>query len=229
MMVQGVSINALFDQSIGILKSPDGEAIKQAGQQGSMRETIIYLGVAAGIAGVVALLSGLLEGLVTPAAALPLGLIRLLLAVVAPIGGFFIFAFILHAISKQQGGSLTQNEIIYTTALFAVPILGLNAAVGSIPKIGCVYQPVAISLLLYQTYIAYLYLRTDANLIQNRAVISAAVAGVAMIIFLITMGVIGSATGMIAGSGAVGCVSPITVAGSVSGAEIAICPALLNF
>jgi hypothetical protein len=131
---------------------------------------------------------GLIAGLSPFIAAVPYAFLKLLFALVTPFGAFFIFAFALNALARQQGSSFAQDEIIYTTALYAVPILGLNAAVGSIARIGCLYQPVAIGLIAYAIYTAYAFLLTDPELNQNKALTIAGGAGLALVIFLVVLG-----------------------------------------
>ncbi len=188
MIVRDTSLSAQLDRGLAVLRKPEEETFRRFQKDGGMREALTFVSAASVVAALVAFVFGLIAGLSPSIAAVPYAFLKLLFALVTPFGAFFVFAFVLNALSRQQGSSFTQNEIIYTTALYAVPILGVNAAIGSIARIGCLYQPVAIGLIAYLIYTAYAFLLTDPELNQNKALTAVAGAGLALVVFLVVLG-----------------------------------------
>ena len=134
MMVQGVSINEMLNQSIQVLTKPGVETFERFERHGGQREATIYIMIAAAISAAVALVFGLLNGIV---AALLGAVFGFVLAVV----NFYIFVFLVYFIGKQQGGTGTQDEVFYTMALFVAPIQAVTGAVGAIPLLNCLALP----------------------------------------------------------------------------------------
>jgi hypothetical protein len=198
MMIQGVSISEMLNQSVTVLTKPSVQSFEQFERRGGQREALIYVGTAAAIAGVVALLFGLLGGIGA-------ALISLIGAFVLPLISFFVFAFVLFFVGKQQGGTGTQDEVFYICALYTAPILAVSGAIGNIPILGCLFLPVSLLLTIYQIYLGYLASRSSMNLDQNKAIISVAAAIVAQWILggilLSIIATIGVAVGI--GTGAI--------------------------
>jgi hypothetical protein len=174
MMVQGVSISEMLNQSTTVLTKPSIQSFEQFERRGGMREAIVYIGVAAVLAGAAGLVFGLLTGGIGGAIA---GLIT---GLVPPLLSFFVFSFVLYLVGKQQGGTGTQDEVFYTCALYTAPLLAVTGVVGAIPLINCLFAPVSLILGIYQIYLGYLAARSSMNLDQNKAIISVAAAIVAM-------------------------------------------------
>jgi hypothetical protein len=174
MMVQGVSISEMLNQSTTVLTKPSIQSFEQFERRGGMREAIVYIGVAAVLAGAAGLVFGLLTGGIGGAIA---GLIT---GLVPPLLSFFVFSFVLYFVGKQQGGTGTQDEVFYTCALYTAPLLAVTGVVGAIPLINCLFAPVSLILGIYQIYLGYLAARSSMNLDQNKAIISVAAAIVAM-------------------------------------------------
>ena len=193
MMVQGVSISEMLNQSTTVLTKPSVQTFEQYEKRGGMREAMIYVGVAAALAGIVGLIFGLLAG--NPIGGLLGGIIR-------PLVSFFVFSYVLYFMGKQQGGTGTQDEVFYTTSLYVAPLQALGAIVGIIltslviiaPPIGlalgCLSLPIVLALAVYQAYLGYLAARSSMNLDQNKAIISVVVAIVATIAAGFVMGAI---------------------------------------
>jgi hypothetical protein len=175
MMVQGVSISEMLNQSTTVLTKPSVATFEQFERRGGTREAIVYIGVAAAVAGVAGLVFGLLGGVGGAVAGLLGGLLR-------PLLSYFVFAYVLYWVGKQQGGTGTQDEVFYTCALYTAPLLAVTGVVGAIPLIGCLFAPVSLVLGLYQIYLGYLAARSSMNLDQNKAIISVVAAIVAQII-----------------------------------------------
>lgn len=175
MIVQGVSISEMLNQSMTVLTKPSVESFEKFERHGGMREAIIYIVAAAVLAGVAGLVFGLIGGIGGAIAGLVTGL-------VTPLISFFVFAYALYFMGKQQGGTGTQDEVFYTCALYTAPLLAVTGVVSAIPLLGCLLTPVSIVLWFYQIYLGYLAARSSMNLDQNKAIISVAVAIVAQIV-----------------------------------------------
>lgn len=175
MMIQGVSISEMINQSMTVLTKPSVASFEQYERRGGMREALIYIGVAAALAGVAGLLFGLLGGVSGAISGLIGGVLR-------PLIGFFIFAYLIFFVGKQFGGTGTQDEVFYTTALYAAPIYAITGVVGAIPLLSCALLPVTFVLGIYQIYLGYLATRSSMNLNQNNAIITMVVAFVVQFI-----------------------------------------------
>jgi hypothetical protein len=174
MMIQGVSVGDMLNQSVVVLTKPSVESFEQYERRGGQREALIYVGVAAALAGIVGAVFGLVFGGV---GGLLAGLIG---GVLAPLISFFVFSSLIYYIGKQQGGTGTQDEVFYTTSLYTAPILAVTGVVGAIPIIGCLFLPVSFVLGLYQIYLGYLAARSSMNLDQNKAIITVVLSIIAM-------------------------------------------------
>jgi Yip1 domain len=175
MMIQGVSISEMLNQSITVLTKPSVASFEQFEKRGGNREAMIYIVAAAVLAGIAGLVFGLLGGI----GGAILGLLRGLLP---PLIGFFVFAYTLFWVGKQQGGTGTQDEVFYTCALYTAPLLAITGVVGAIPILGLLFVPISFLLGIYQIYLGYLAARSSMNLDQNKAIISVVVAIVAQLV-----------------------------------------------
>lgn len=194
MIVQGVSISDMLNQSVAVLTKPGVATFEQFEKRGGQREALTYVMTAAGIGAVVALLFGLLNGI---GAAILAGV----LAFVGPVISFFLFSFLVYTVGKSQGGTGTQDEVFYTNSLYAAPILAVNGAIGAIPILGCLALPATLALSIYQLYLGYLATRSSMNLEQNKAIITLVVAIVAQIIIGMIIGGIFAAIAVMIGVG----------------------------
>ena len=183
MMVQGVSINEMLNQSIQVLTKPGVETFERFERHGGQREATIYIMIAAAISAAVALVFGLLGGIVQ-------ALLGAVFGFVLPVVGFYIFVFLVYFIGKQQGGTGTQDEVFYTMSLFVAPIQAVTGAVGAIPLLGCLAAPATFALGIYQIYLGYLGVRSSMNLDQNKAIITLVLAFIAQFIIGIIIGVV---------------------------------------
>lgn len=190
MIVQGVSIGDMINQSMTVLTKPSIQSFEQFERRGGQREALIYVGVAAAAAGVVGAIFGLLTGGV---GGLLAGLIT---GFVSPLISYFVFSFLIFTIGKSQGGTGTQDEVFYTTALYTAPIQAVTGIVSAIPFLGCLLLPATFLLGIYQLYLGYLATRSSMNLDQNKAIITVVLAIVAMIVVSIVLGMILAAVGL---------------------------------
>jgi hypothetical protein len=169
MMIQGVSIGDMLNQSMTVLTKPSVQSFEQFERRGGMREAMIYVGLATALAAAAGLIFGLVGGIGGAIAGLLTAVLRVLI-------GYFVFSYALYFIGKQQGGTGTQDEVFYTTALYIAPIMAVTGVVGAIPFISCIFAPVSIALAIYSAYLGYLAARSSMNLDQNKAIISVVVA-----------------------------------------------------
>jgi hypothetical protein len=190
MMIQGVSINEMLNQSVTVLTKPSVQSFEQFERRGGQREALTYVGVAAALAGIVGGVFGLLTGGVG-------GLLAGLLAgIILPLIGYFVFSFLIYTIGKSQGGTGTQDEVFYTTALYTAPILAITGVIGAIPLLNCLLLPATFVLGLYQIYLGYLATRSSMNLDQNKAIITVVLAFVAQLAIGFVIGLVFAAIGI---------------------------------
>ena len=191
------SLSEMVNSSIVVLTKPSIATFETYERRGTTRDALIYVGVAAAAAGIVAFLFGLLGGIGAALGALIGG-------IVVPLISFFIFAYVLFFMGKQQGGTGTQDEVFYTCALYTAPILAVSGIISNIPILGCLLIPVTLVLSIYQIYLGYLASRASMNLDQNKAIISVVVAILAQIVIgtVILGGLIAAVVGSAAATGA---------------------------
>src|SRR5215211_7010707 len=180
MMIQGVSIGDMLNQSMTVLTKPSVESFEQYERRGGMREALTYVIAAAVLVGVVGAVFGLLGGVIGALAGLLRGVFALL--------GFYVFAWVLNYVGKMQGGTGTQDEVFYTAALYTAPLLAVTGVVSAIPIIGCLALPVTFALGIYQIYLGYLAARSSMNLDQNKAIITVIAAIVAQFVVAVFIG-----------------------------------------
>lgn len=169
------SLPEMLNNSIAVLTRPSVQTFEMYERRGTTRDALVYVAIAAAVAGIVAFLFGLLGGLVSAIGALIGG-------VLIPLASFFVFAYALYFMGKQQGGTGTQDEVFYSCALYTAPLLAITGAISNIPLLGCLLLPVTFVLGLYQLYLGYLASRASMNLDSTKAIISVVVAIVAQIV-----------------------------------------------
>ena len=180
MIVQGVSIGDMLNQSMTVLTKPSVQSFEQFERRGGQREALTYVIVAAVLVAIVGAVFGLLGGVMGAVAGILRGAFALL--------GFYVFAWVLNYVGRTQGGTGTQDEVFYTAALYTAPLLAITGVVSSIPIIGCLALPVTFALGIYQIYLGYLAARSSMNLDQNKAIITVVAAIVAQFIVAVFIG-----------------------------------------
>lgn len=183
MEVQGVRINELVNQSLTVLKQPSVQSFELYEKRGGKREALIYVLVAAALSGVVGGLIGIFGGI----SGLIVGLIA---GVLTPVAAFYTFAYVLHFVGKQQGGTGTEDEVFYTCALYTAPLLAIGTILSIltvIPILGLIAVLASLLLVIYQIYLGYLATRSSLNLAQNPAIITVVAAIVAQVIVTIIL------------------------------------------
>ena len=183
MMIQGVSIPEMINQSVTALTKPSIATFEQFEKRGGQREGLVYVGVAAAVSAIVALLFGVFT--IGPVGGIIVGLFT----GIVPLASYFIFSTVVYLFGSNQGGTGSRDEVFYTLALFIAPIQAVNGVIGNIPVLNCLAAPATLALGLYQIYLGYLATRSSMNLDQNKAIIAMVVAWVAQVagMFLITL------------------------------------------
>jgi Yip1 domain len=195
MMIQGVSISEMINQSVTVLTKPAIATFEQYERRGGQREGLIYVTTAAAIAGVVAALVNIITS--GPVIGIILGLV----SVALPILNYFISATIIHTFGTSQGGTGSKDEVFYTLSLFLAPILAISGVIGNIPVLACLALPATIALGIYQIYLGYLAIRSSMNLDQNKAIITMVVAWIVQ--FIVGMVIAGVLAGVLVAVGGV--------------------------
>ncbi|MCS6842546.1 MAG: YIP1 family protein [Roseiflexus sp.] len=193
MMVQGVSIGEMLNQSIQVLTKPSVETFERFERHGGQREATIYIMLASAISAAVSLIFGLLDSV---AAALLAGVLGFILPVVS----FYLFVFLVYFIGKQQGGTGTQDEVFYTMGLVVAPIQAVTGAVNAIPIINCLALPAMLALGIYQIYLGYLGVRSSMNLERTPAIITLVLAFIAQFIISFIIGALFAAISVALGA-----------------------------
>jgi hypothetical protein len=175
MEVQGVRINELVNQSMAVITKPSVENFERFEKRGGKREALVYILVAAALSGIVSAVFGIFGGL----GGILLGLIS---GFVIPVVGFYVFAYVLNFVGKQQGGTGSEDEVFYTCALYTAPLQAISGIISGIPGIGLLLSPILLIVGLYQCFLGYLASRSSMNLQQNPAIISVVVAIIAQFI-----------------------------------------------
>ena len=166
MMIQGVSVGEMLNQSVTVLTKPSVASFEQYERRGGQREAMIYVGVAAAIGAVLSAVFGLFGGGLRGAIGGLLG------GLLLPLISFYVSAFLIYTVGKSQGGTGTQDEVFYTVALYLAPILAVNGIIGSNALFACLAFPISLALGLYGIYLGYLAIRSSMNLDQNKAIIT---------------------------------------------------------
>ncbi len=176
----GSTVQDMINSSVTVMTQPSVATFERFEKRGGMQQAVIYMGIAAVIAGLLGIFTGGLGGLIR-------GVLSTLL-------GFLVFTYLVHMIGQRQGGTGSLDEVAYSFALFSAPLQVIGAIVGVValvPFLGWIVGLfVGLALLVAEVYFAYLAVQSSMNLPTKRQIwitlISAAV-----IQFLIVL-VIGS-------------------------------------
>lgn len=152
-MNEGFSIGAMISQSRAVLTSPSVATFERYEKEGTLRDAVIYVAIAAAITGVFGLAEGL-GGFVG--------------GVLTTILGFLIFTYLVHWLGTQRGGTGSLDEVAYSFALFWAPLsilISLVTLVLILTLIGILLVPlVALAGLALNVYFAYLATQASMNL-----------------------------------------------------------------
>ncbi len=174
MMTRGASVQEMIPQSIAVMTKPSVATFEQYERRGGQREALTYVGAAAAIAAVAALIGGLIS--LAFGGSIITAIVGAIFAAIATVVSFFVYAWLVFTVGKAQGGTGTQDEVFYSLSLFQAPIQAINGAVGAIPILGCLAVPLTFALGIYGIFLGYLAVRSSMNLDQNKAIITMVVA-----------------------------------------------------
>lgn len=152
-----VGIGTMIAHSRDVLTSPSVATFERYEKQGTLRDALIYVAIAAAITG----LFGLAQGL----GAFVGNVLGTLL-------GFLVFTYLVHWLGTQRGGTGTLDEVAYSFALFWAPLAVLVSVVTLIlvlTVIGVLLVPlVAIAGLVVEVWFAYMATQSSMNLEPGR-------------------------------------------------------------
>jgi len=184
MALQLGNIGSMVQESVTVLTKPAVETFERYERNGGQREAFTYVGAAAAAAAAVAVVFGAIGALVmgSGVAGVAVSVISGVAVLVLSLLGFFVYGLLVYHVGKSQGGTGSQDEVFYTLALAAAPILAINGIVSNIPFLGCIAAPATFALSIYQMYLGYLAVRASMNLGQQPAIITVIVAIVAQLV-----------------------------------------------
>jgi len=152
-MATSSSIPQMLTQSRHVLTSPSVATFELYETKGSLRDALIYMGVAAAIGGLLGLAQGPLVFLSN---------------IIGTLLGFLVFTYLVHWLGTQRGGSGTLNEVAYSFALFWAPLsvaFSVAALLLVITVVGIFLLPLlGIAALVLNVYFAYLATQSSLNL-----------------------------------------------------------------
>ncbi len=187
------NVSEMVNSSIVVMTKPSVSTFEMYERRGNLTSALVYVGIAAVIAGV-------LGALLSPAGVVA-GLLSGLLSALV---GFLVFTGAVFYIGRAQGGSGTFDEVAYTFALFSAPLTVIEAVLAlfgrAIPLLGCLIGlPIAIALLVARVYFGYLAVQSSMNLRDSgKAIITLIAAAVISLIVAIVIGSIFGAAAYIA-------------------------------
>jgi hypothetical protein len=152
-MTKTPGIPDMINQSMEVLSKRDVPTFEKYENQGTVREAIIYVGLAAVLSGLLGLgggIGGFLNGIITT------------------ILGFLVFTYVIYYFGKTQGGSGSFDQVAYSFALFWAPlavVFGAIVLVLTVTLIGLIFVPfVAIAAIAANVYFAYMAVQSSMNM-----------------------------------------------------------------
>lgn len=140
------SISEMVASSIAVLTQPAVATFERFEKRGGVQQALIYAAVGALISGIGSFRSGI-GGYIA-------GVIAALLSIL-------LFAFLVFYIGRAFGGTGTLNEVIYSIALFTVPLQAVSGLLNIIPVVGPI---IGFVIGLYGIYLGYLVVRSSMNI-----------------------------------------------------------------
>ena len=177
-MTKAPGIPDMINQSMEVLSKRDVPTFEKYEDKGTVREAIIYIGLAAILSGLLGLgggIGGFLNG------------------IISTILGFLVFTYVVFYFGKTQGGTGSFDQVAYSFALFWAPLAVLFAAVTLVlvvTLIGLIFVPlVAIVAIAANVYFAYMAVQSSMNLREsNKIWITLVVAFVATVVAQLIIG-----------------------------------------
>ncbi|GAP62922.1 hypothetical protein ARMA_1345 [Ardenticatena maritima] len=190
-------ITEMLNESIAVLTSPSVATFERVERNGTKQDALQYVIAAAVVSAAFSAVIALIFAVVGNASMMSVigALIR---GLVIPVAGFYVFAYLVHLIGKQQGGTGTEDEVFYTIALISAPLLAFNSIIGSIPLLNCLALLFTFLIQIYMIYLTYLAVRASMNLESTPAIITTVVAWVVQFIVRIGISIILTVFGLAA-------------------------------
>ncbi|MBA3945014.1 MAG: hypothetical protein H0X37_10690 [Herpetosiphonaceae bacterium] len=172
----GGSLQEMVNSSILVLTQPSVPTFERFERRGNLQKALIYIAVAAIIAGIFGLFGG------------PRRFIGQLIAVIV---NFLVFTYATYYIGQRQGGTGTLDEVAYTFSLFVAPLQVIGSILGTvllllafIPIINVLAAIigliVAIAILVFEIRLGHMAVESSMNITDSgrawRVLIMAAVA-----------------------------------------------------
>ena len=180
------NLSEMVNSSINVLTRPSVSTFETYERRGNLQSALIYVGVAALIAGLLGAIGG--------------GFLGLLAGFVGALVGFIVFTYAVFFIGRSQGGSGTYDEVAYTFSLFSAPLTVISAVLGLIgrviPLLGCIVGlPLGLVLLVANIYLGYLAVQSSMNLTdKTKAIITLVAAAIlSFIVNLVIASIFGGA------------------------------------
>lgn len=188
----GGGLGEMFASSMVVLRQPSVATFERFEKRGNLQKALIYVGVAAVIAGVLGAIS---TGIAVSAVSRALGAVAtggavggFVKGLLGTLLGFLVFAYATFFIGRQQGGTGSFDEVAYSFSLFYAPlqivggILALIIAVFLfIPVLNVIVALlgalVGLAIVVAEVYFAYVAVQSSMNLRGQPALITLVVAG----------------------------------------------------
>lgn len=171
------NLSEMVNSSINVMTRPSVSTFETYERRGNLQSALLYVGIAALIAGILGAIGG--------------GFLGLLAGLVSALVGFIVFTYSVFFIGRSQGGTGTYDEVAYTFSLFSAPLTVLSAILGLIarviPLLGClVGPPLALVILVANVYLGYLAVQSSMNLTDKTKAIITLVAS-AVLSFIVNI------------------------------------------
>lgn len=161
------SLSEMINSSIVVLTKPSVATFEQYERRGTLQTALIYVGVAAAVAAVVAFLFGIFGGL-------GIAVSSALSAFIGVFVNFLVFSGVTYYVGRMQGGSGSFDEVAYTFSLFMAPIsviVNILTVLLTITLVGiCLLPFLAIAAVVAYVYFGYLAVQSSMNLTDRTKV-----------------------------------------------------------
>ncbi|RRR76743.1 MAG: DUF1282 domain-containing protein [Candidatus Viridilinea halotolerans] len=187
-MMKSASIPEMITQSREVMTSPSVPTFERYERHGTVANAAMYVGIAAIIAGLLGLGSGV-GGVIT--------------GFLSALAQFFVFTGLVYFLGKKMyDGTGTWDEVAYTFSLFTAPLIIIGALIGLVitlfawvPLINILVAfvglIVGLALLLVQVYYAYIAVQSSMNLVnQSQALITLVLSSVGTFIVMLLVAAI---------------------------------------
>jgi hypothetical protein len=177
-MTKAPGIPDMVNQSMEVLSKRDVPTFEKFENKGTVREAIVYVGLAAVLSGLLGLgggIGGFING------------------VIGTILGFLVFTYLIYYFGKTQGGSGSFDQVAYSFSLFWAPLAVVFSAITlvlTVTLIGLIFLPfVAIAAIAANVYFAYMAVQSSMNMHESSKIwLTLVVAFVATVVAQLVIG-----------------------------------------